>query len=929
DEATYASLAEAIAAVKDGETITMIQDVKKAAGISVPSGKNFTVDFGGHKYAMECPGAGSAATKTSGFQLLKNSNIVFKNGTIECTEANKDKTWTSTSESKGIAMIIQNYANLTLEDMTIDATNIAHNGAAVRYALSNNSGNVEYNGNTTITTAGNDFAFDVCKYDTYDAPTITWNSTGTINGGIELSGGNFVVAKNLAVSVPVMAAEGESTLEIGKGATLSSSENFNDPNPNLSNHKSTGPVQVKQGAALTISGAGTIEGINNAYSAVIVSINGDDDSKTAKLTVNGNVTLQGEYYGIVGNGQRHNTEIVVNGGTIKGVHSGDNVGIFHPQAGKLTINGGAIEGYSSAVEIRGGSITVTGGSLTSTATEFKCNPNGSGNTTEGAALAIAQHTTKKDISVQISGGEFTGVKALNECNPQENDPAPQVTMNVSGGKFKGEVSTVDVNNFLAGGIYSLQPGVAEYLAIGKTIIDNPDEATKGDYPYAIVPLADKVQVAPNLEIAPAEGEQPLTDDEKVAAKTKVDNAITDMRGNESAKLPEETKQSNTEAVDESVLTSDQSVGINVEFDCVRVKVETASVSLKEFTFDVTPYVVEKVMEGEVEKSVSIKKIENEDIKAPMTFRLPIPSNVEDNCARVIHHKENGEDEDMGLYSITKNEEEKYIEISTPSFSKFDIVLENVVAPDKLNYYAGSSELIETTDPNAFLNAKATNPNAIAIVSSEYAEFAAVNTNVLVESDNDANGKSYICPKFVLTDLEDFYSPYDFVATTGSYTRIADNVKGMNSVCLPFTITKEKVNNGKIGTYKSSEITNGTGTISFNDGESIAAGVPCIVECTGGVAWEITFNNTEIKATIDDSNPIKGAYIKKELGAGFFKVSSDGTKFVNTVDETSHAWPFRAYLDLTTQSDAKELTIEWNDGSTTGINTIDNGQLTID
>ena len=925
----YASLAEAIAAVKDGETITMIQDVKKAAGISVPSGKNFTVDFGGHKYAMECPGAGSAATKTSGFQLLKNSNIVFKNGTIECTEANKDKTWTSTSESKGIAMIIQNYANLTLEDMTIDATNIAHNGAAVRYALSNNSGNVEYKGNTTITTVGNDYAFDVCKYDTYDAPTVKWNSTGTVNGGIELSGGNFVVAQNLAVSVPVMAAEGESTLEIGEGATLSSSANFNDPNPNLGNGHTTGPVQVKQGAGLTISGAGTIEGKNNAYSAVIVSINGDDDSKTAKLTVNGNVTLQGEYYGIVGNGQRHNTEIVVNGGTIKGVHSQDNVGIFHPQAGKLTINGGAIEGYSSAVEIRGGSITVTGGSLTSTATKFKCNPNGSGNTTEGAALAIAQHNTKKDISVLISGGEFTGVKALNECNPQENDPAPQVTMNVSGGKFKGEVSTVDVKNFLAGGIYSLQPGAAEYLAIGKTIIDNPDEATKGDYPYAVVPLADEVQVAPNLEIAPAEGEQPLTDDEKTKAKEAVSDAITDMSGNESAKLPKETKQSNTEAVDESVLTTDQSVGINVEFDGVKVKVETESVSLKEFTFDVTPYVVEKVMEGEVEKSVSIKKIENKDIKAPMTFRLPIPSNVEDNCARVIHHKENGEDENMGLYSITENEEEKYIEISTPSFSKFDIVLENVVAPNKLNYYAGGSELIETIDPNAFLNAKATNPNAIAFVESTYASWAEEQTNVVVDyGERETNDPRYVCPKFVLIDLEDFYSPVDFVAETGYYTRT--NTQGLNSVCLPFAITQANVNNGKIGTYKSSNINNGTGTITFNDVESVAAGVPCIVDCESNENWVITFNETPIVAEPNntDNNPIKGTYIKTELSEGYFKVSSDGTKFVNTVAGTSHAWPFRAYLDLTTQAGAKELTIEWNEGSTTGIEEVQSSRFKV-
>ena len=430
----YITLADAIAAVKDGETITMLGIVDKAAGISVPEGKNFTVDFSGFTYAMECPGAGSAATKTAGFQLLKNSTIVFKNGTLKCTDANKDKTWSSGDASKGIAIMIQNYADLTLEDITIDAANIAHNNASVRYALSNNCGNVEYKGATTIQTAGNDYAFDVCKYMDYSAPTVTWNSTGTVNGGIELSGGKFVVAKNLSVSVPVMAAEGESTLEIGTGATLSAASDFNDPNPNLSNHKSTAPVQVKQGAGLTISGAGTVEGINNVYSAVVVSINGDDDTKAAKLTVTGNVTLKGNYYGVVGNGQRHNTEITVNGGTIKGTYTNDNLGIYHPQAGKLTITGGTIEGYSSAVEVRGGTVNISGGSLTATATTFSCTKNGSGNTTVGAALAIAQHNTRKPISVTIDGGTFTGYKAISVEDPEDGDPQ-NVNVVINGGTF--------------------------------------------------------------------------------------------------------------------------------------------------------------------------------------------------------------------------------------------------------------------------------------------------------------------------------------------------------------------------------------------------------------------------------------------------------------------------------------------------------------
>lgn len=424
----YITLADAIAAIKDGETITMLGNVDKAAGISVPEGKNFTVDFSGFNYAMECPGAGSAATKTAGFQLLKNSTIVFKKGTLKCTDANKDKTWSSGDASKGIAIMIQNYANLTLEDITIDATNIAHNNAAVRYALSNNCGNVEYKGTTTIQTAGNDYAFDVCKYMDYSAPTVTWNSTGTVNGGIELSGGEFILGHNLEVKQPIKVIA-PATLDL-KTYTLSGSSDFTK--------QKRGVVIVNRGGELTINGTtGTIDGATNkVYSAVTMTEMEDTGDKVAKLTVNGG-TLKGYYYGISGNGNRHNTEINIKGGNILGTCAAPegNVGIFHPQDGKLTITAGTIEGYSSAVEVRSGTVNISGNcSLKSTATTFSCNPNGSGNTTVGAALAIAQHTTRKAINVTIDGGIFTGYKAISVEDPETGDPQ-NVNVVINGGTF--------------------------------------------------------------------------------------------------------------------------------------------------------------------------------------------------------------------------------------------------------------------------------------------------------------------------------------------------------------------------------------------------------------------------------------------------------------------------------------------------------------
>lgn len=116
----YKTLAAAVKEAASGDTITILNDVDEAPGISVPSGKEFTIDFDGHTYTLSNPGAGSTGTETNGFQLLQGSNITFKNGTIRISDKNG-----SVGSGNPIGRIIQNYANLTLENMQIYAENQA------------------------------------------------------------------------------------------------------------------------------------------------------------------------------------------------------------------------------------------------------------------------------------------------------------------------------------------------------------------------------------------------------------------------------------------------------------------------------------------------------------------------------------------------------------------------------------------------------------------------------------------------------------------------------------------------------------------------------------------------------------------------------------------------------------------------------------
>lgn len=182
----YSTLAEAVSAVTPDDTITILNDVNEAPGISVPSGKEFTIDFDGHTYTLSNPGAGSAGTETNGFQLLKGSDITFKNGTIRISDKNG-----SGRPENPIKRIIQNYANLTLENMQIYAENQA---GGEDYALSFNCGNIVFKGDTSIyvTHPEKTRVFDIYEFSSYPSVKVVFDEsyTGTIQGTIVYDSSN-------------------------------------------------------------------------------------------------------------------------------------------------------------------------------------------------------------------------------------------------------------------------------------------------------------------------------------------------------------------------------------------------------------------------------------------------------------------------------------------------------------------------------------------------------------------------------------------------------------------------------------------------------------------------------------------------------------------------------------------------------------------
>ena len=202
----------------------------------------------------------------------------------------------------------------------------------------------------------------------------------------------------------------------------------------------------------------TLEGWSAIFIDQLGGENKIHDSYGVSVTVNGAV-LNGvkDIEGGVGNGLYVNgsithtenaPEISLKNTTITATGEG----MYLAGYATTTLTNCNITGMTG-VEIRAGKLTVNGGSLKATAA-YAVKPNGDGSTTEGAAIAIAQHTTKKNIEVTLNGGTYTGEKAISESNPQANTPAPQVAMSVTAGTFAGDVVTADVTNFITGGTFS-------------------------------------------------------------------------------------------------------------------------------------------------------------------------------------------------------------------------------------------------------------------------------------------------------------------------------------------------------------------------------------------------------------------------------------------------------------------------------------------
>ena len=224
ENATYpvsdaASIADAVAGLATAGSknvvVTVANDLTGTEGIKTAKGNALTLDMNGKTVGVNY-GKGSANTTTNGMQLLQGSTVTLKNGTYKA-EHGEDK-------DHNIAILIQNYSNLTIDNCNLDmreANDTAGNSKGTSYVVSSNCGNVTIKGNTNIFARKGEYALDVMHWENAsykeEGTHVVFDEsmTGTVDGKIDV-----YCYRGTRVVKPVV--DGGATLVI-KGGTFKNS----------------------------------------------------------------------------------------------------------------------------------------------------------------------------------------------------------------------------------------------------------------------------------------------------------------------------------------------------------------------------------------------------------------------------------------------------------------------------------------------------------------------------------------------------------------------------------------------------------------------------------------------------------------------------------------------------------------------------------
>lgn len=490
----YATLDDAVSKAADGATIKLLKNAEGNGLKLEGTAKSITIDFNDFTYTVTTL-AGSTGSENQAAHFEKGNTVTMKNGTLKVAD----------SAASSAKILIQNYCNLTVSNMTLDGRNLKLANQDP-YTLSNNDGVVKFT-DCTVYAAERDnaIAVDAAIWANYNGADVTLENC-TVYGKLdvakyEIVNGKWTKTENLATKTdgtPCLTVIGGSYTDLngavlaaqsGAKITLAGDAKGDIVIPagktitlDLGGHKLTnvsGNTITNEGT-LTITGTGTVDNVTNGKAALVnygtAILNGGNftrskenpennknngggnsyytilNDKGATMTINEGVTVSnvGHFSSMIRNGgdDKAVSKMTINGGTFSG---GINT-VKNDANGDLTINGGDFSNTSQFVIMNWNKATISGGTFEA-------------NASAGAVLYTSKWPGDSTVGdLKIEGGMYVcakNQKLIVDC--YNNDDQYLGTAVISAGAF------------------NVAPD-AKYLAEGMIVVPGVKDA-----PYSVQP----------------------------------------------------------------------------------------------------------------------------------------------------------------------------------------------------------------------------------------------------------------------------------------------------------------------------------------------------------------------------------------------------------------------------------------------------------
>lgn len=446
---------------------------------------------------------------------------------------------------------------------------------------------------------------------------------------------------------------------------------------------------------------------------------------------------------------------------------------------------------STGMEIRAGKLEITNSTVIGGDEEYKFDANGNGSTTNNAALAVAQHTTKLPIDVKVNSGNFFASAAFVQINPQGNDNGAleKITLDIAGGNFDGLFQSVNKTAFVSGGYFTSDP--SEYVVAGKAVLPS-DQA---GYAFMVGPKPENVVE----DIEPASGD-PVVDDSKLpgdmddeAKQAAAEAAASVQDGGELAAAANSVLDKVSEAQVEAATNAinDEDSGVTVGEDEVKVYVQTylditpteytaaAEGSSATLTLDITPMyrvvastennaneikVVGETESEEPPNAVVLKDSEKKLSIQTMTISITLPTGFVSNINTPVYIQHKGYEYTA---TVTQQSDGKYIATFTNphGFSEFTFTTETkAVAKIDGTTYTSLQEAINHVE----------NGQTIILLKDDSATVSR-EVSFTIAKESDQNYKATLTPGSGYTMTEGTNGQYTF--TKKSSTPITPGAGG--------------------------------------------------------------------------------------------------------------------------------------------------------